>query len=627
MVDYGDTVIVALSGGADSVCLLHNLVLLKDKYNLKVMACHLNHHLRGEESNSDMEFCKELCRQNNIELFVKEVDIDKLSNELKISHEECGRNCRYEFFNSLAEKYNAKIATAHNSDDNLETTIYNMTRGALLKGLSGIPKVRDYIIRPLINTSREIIEEYCKGYGLKYVTDSTNLTDEYTRNKIRHNVIPVLKEINPSVENTVLQMNSTLSEIAEYIEKSGQLLLKIAQSGEGYLTNKLRDANIVVLKEAIAILFRQNHFSYSRKHIEETLTIIENGGKINLKKKLSAINKQGLFRIAKTNDTEFYSAKINIEKPIVYNDKVISFENVKINGKFDKFASKNYISSDIITPSLRLRNRLAGDTIYLAKRKVTKSLKKLMNELKIPDYYISDIADTDERARYDIDEGWILIILRIPYVKETRSRTPYTTIPLGIIMKGDVLITVCNFETNMMIDFVTYQQKRGLGFTDSVDMVFRLFLSSAVWYLKRLKQISARIDKAKQNLDKNVNNVDLINLSRLQDSLTYFVTSIRGNENLLSKLKFKLPVDELDADMIEDVNIEMSQARETTNIYSNILDSTMDTYANIINNNMSSVMNSPLRCSFPSALRSYLCGISRGKHGFDVYFVKNIPFF
>ena len=214
----------------------------------------------------------------------------------------------------------------------------------------------------------------------------------------------------------------------------------------------------------------------------------------------------------------------------------------------------------------------------------------LQNTLHVPDYYISDIADTDERARYDIDEGWILIILRIPYVKEVKSRTPYTTIPQGIILKGDVCITLCNFETNMMIDFVTYQQKRGLGFTDSVDMVFRLFLSSAVWYLKRLKQISARIDKAKQNLDRNVDNADLIALSRLQDSLTYFVTSIRGNENLLSKLKFKLPVDELDADMIEDVNIEMSQARETTNIYSNILESTMETYANIINNNMNKVM-------------------------------------
>ncbi|MBR4187992.1 MAG: magnesium transporter CorA family protein [Bacteroidaceae bacterium] len=214
----------------------------------------------------------------------------------------------------------------------------------------------------------------------------------------------------------------------------------------------------------------------------------------------------------------------------------------------------------------------------------------LEQTLHIPDYYISDIADTDERARYDIDEGWVLIILRIPYVKETKSRTPYTTIPLGIIMKGDVLITVCNFETNMMIDFVSYQQKRGLGFVDSVDMIFRLFLCCAVWYLKRLKQISTRIDQAKQHLDRNVSNADLISLSRLQDSLTYFVTSIRGNENLLSKLKFKLPIDELDADMIEDVGIEMSQARETTNIYANILDSTMDTYANIINNNMSSVM-------------------------------------
>lgn len=144
----------------------------------------------------------------------------------------------------------------------------------------------------------------------------------------------------------------------------------------------------------------------------------------------------------------------------------------------------------------------------------------LERTLGIPDYFLSDISDTDERPRYDRDEGWTLIILRIPYVKEVRSRTPYTTIPIGIIMKGEVCITVCYFETNMMIDFVTYQQRRGLGFTDSVDMVFRLFLSSAVWYLKRLKQIQALIDQSKRNLDRNVDNADLIALSRLQDSLT-----------------------------------------------------------------------------------------------------------
>ena len=214
----------------------------------------------------------------------------------------------------------------------------------------------------------------------------------------------------------------------------------------------------------------------------------------------------------------------------------------------------------------------------------------LEEEYKIPDYFLSDISDTDERARYEYDDGWMLIILRIPYVKEIRSRTPYTTVPLGIIHKRDVTITVCFYETNMMIDFVSFQQKRGEGFTDHVDMIFRLFLSSAVWYLKRLKQISMLVDKAKRNLDKEVNNESLIGLSRLQDSLTYFTTSIRGNENLLQKLKFKLQIDELDADLIEDVNIEMTQARETTNIYSNILESTMDTYQSIINNNMNTIM-------------------------------------
>ena len=214
----------------------------------------------------------------------------------------------------------------------------------------------------------------------------------------------------------------------------------------------------------------------------------------------------------------------------------------------------------------------------------------LEEEFKIPDYFLSDISDTDERARYEYDDGWMLIILRIPYVKEIRSRTPYTTVPLGIIHKRDVTITVCFYETNMMIDFVSYQQKRGEGFTDYVDMIFRLFLSSAVWYLKRLKQINSLIEKAKRNLDHGVNNESLIGLSRLQDSLTYFITSIRGNENLLSKLKFKLQVDELDADLIEDVNIEMTQARETTSIYSDILESTMDTYSSIINNNMNTTM-------------------------------------
>ncbi|MDY5258955.1 MAG: magnesium transporter CorA family protein [Prevotella sp.] len=259
--------------------------------------------------------------------------------------------------------------------------------------------------------------------------------------------------------------------------------------------------------------------------------------------------------------------------------------------------------------------------------------QQLEDTYHIPDYFLSDISDTDERARYEYDDGWMLIILRIPYVKEIRSRTPYTTVPLGIIHKRDVTITVCNFETNMMLDFVSYQQKRGEGFTDFVDMIFRLFLSSAVWYLKRLKQINALIERAKRNLDKEVNNESLIGLSRLQDSLTYFITSIRGNENLLAKLKFKLQVDELDADLIEDVNIEMSQARETTNIYSDILESTMDTYSSIINNNMNTTMRTLTSVSivlmFPTLISSFygmnlINGLENYRYGFVVALIISV---
>lgn len=259
--------------------------------------------------------------------------------------------------------------------------------------------------------------------------------------------------------------------------------------------------------------------------------------------------------------------------------------------------------------------------------------KELEDRFDIPEYFFSDISDTDERARYEYDDGWMLIILRIPYVKEIRSRTPYTTVPLGIIHKRDVTITVCFYESNMMIDFLSFQQKRNVGFTDHVDLIFRLFLSSAVWYLKRLKQINSLIDKAKRNLDREVNNESLIGLSRLQDSLTYFLTSIRGNENLLAKLKFKLQIDELDADLIEYVNIEMSQAREMTNIYSNILESTMDTYSSIINNNMNTVMRTLTSVSiilmFPTLIASLfgmnlINGMESNRFGFIIAMVVSV---
>ena len=114
----------------------------------------------------------------------------------------------------------------------------------------------------------------------------------------------------------------------------------------------------------------------------------------------------------------------------------------------------------------------------------------LEQELGMPDYFMDDVSDADERARYDMDEGWLMIILRVPHLKSVSSRSPYTTIPLGIVIKGDKIITICNQETRMMLDFVNHQMRRAEGFTDAADLVFRLFLSASVWYLKYLKQVN-----------------------------------------------------------------------------------------------------------------------------------------
>ena len=395
MLKNGDTVVVALSGGADSVCLLHNLISIKEKYNLTVKACHINHCLRGDESENDMNFCIELCRQNDIEIFTKVVDVHALAEKNGLGCEECGRNVRYEFFDSLAEKYNAKIATAHNADDNLETVIYNLVRGTSLRGLSGIPKIRGNIIRPLIFATRTEIESYCSEFGLVYMTDSTNLTDEFTRNKIRHRVIPCLKEINPSAPKTVLRMNSNLLQIADYLEKSGELLLRLADAGsKGYRADKLAEANTVIIREAVAILLRKSGFSaYSAKNIEEILEIIYSGGKISISGSLIAVNKQGFFRLVKTDSDDFKSGAENEiiltenkqKNQFVYKNKAVNFSNVKISRKFLKSSSKNLINSGIMGKSLELRTRKSGDKIRLSGRGVTKSLKKLMNELKIPE--------------------------------------------------------------------------------------------------------------------------------------------------------------------------------------------------------------------------------------------------
>ena len=203
LLENGDTVIVALSGGADSVTLLHILNSIKELYNLTLRAAHLNHGIRGEEADRDEDFVRKLCESMGVPLDVRREDIPAIAKESGKSEELCGREVRYAFFDALCEQYGAKIATAHNRDDHAETVLWNLVRGAGLSGLCGIPVRRGGIIRPLLGCSRAQIEAYCAENQLAYVTDSTNLTAAYTRNRIRLEVMPILRQLNENAEGNI----------------------------------------------------------------------------------------------------------------------------------------------------------------------------------------------------------------------------------------------------------------------------------------------------------------------------------------------------------------------------------------------------------------------------------------
>lgn len=236
MVSKGETVCVGLSGGADSVSLLHALKKLGDELGFKVRAVHINHGLRGEESERDMRFCERLCGELGIDIEVRRLNL-AAAKEKHESLEECARKARYEAFAEVVGE--DRLATAHNLNDSAETVLLNLMRGTGLKGLCGIPPKRGNIIRPLIRCSRAEVEEYCRVSGLSYVTDSTNLSDDYTRNKVRHRIIPEMLKINPALPDVISRMTELLREDSDYLEALAEKALADSAFGMGYRAEEL----------------------------------------------------------------------------------------------------------------------------------------------------------------------------------------------------------------------------------------------------------------------------------------------------------------------------------------------------------------------------------------------------
>ena len=287
LINKKDKIVVGVSGGPDSMCLLHVLIMLKNELEFDLVVAHINHMIR-KEANSETEYVKDFCKKNNIECFVKIADVLKVAEKEKIGTEEEGRKIRYNFFEEVRIKTNSnKIATAHNANDNAETVLMNIIRGSGTSGLKGIEYKRDNIIRPLLDCKRDIVEEYCKAKKLNPKFDESNKENIYTRNKIRNLLIPYIKkEFNPNIIESLNRLSDISKKEADFWKKTikneyNNLLYK-NESSDDKICLKLKEFNMLddVIKSKIILYTIENLLSTTQGigkiHIEDIIKLCEN---------------------------------------------------------------------------------------------------------------------------------------------------------------------------------------------------------------------------------------------------------------------------------------------------------------------------------------------------------------
>ncbi len=364
-------VTVALSGGADSVALLHALLSVKDKLSLEIRAAHLNHCLRGAESDRDEAFVTSLCERLGVPLTVERADIKAECEKTGESTELCARRIRYDFLERVAA--GGVVATAHTASDSAETMLFNLTRGTALKGLCGIPACRGIFIRPLIFATRAEIEAYCEKNGIDFVTDSSNLSDDYNRNKIRHKVVPYLKGINDSLENTMSRTAKILSDDNSFLNEVASGLYTEVRTDCGIDAQRLKSAHIALVRRVIVQYLTECEIEASSLMVEQIIGIL-GGGCVMLAKGRVFEVKNGVLSEKRCVPAPEFSVEYSVV------DRII-FEN---NAKINSLLLNNALDYDKISGVVVLRNRISGDKIRLKNRGVTKTLKKLFTENATP---------------------------------------------------------------------------------------------------------------------------------------------------------------------------------------------------------------------------------------------------
>ncbi len=411
MLQQKDTIIVGVSGGADSVCLLWILKELREQYQTKIVAVHVHHGIRGIEADEDEQYVRALCEKWECEFQAFHVDVPLLAQTESMTVEEAGRNARYHAFSEVAKQYekesNVKIAVAHHLDDNTETILMNLFRGSGLKGLSGMEPVRDNIIRPLLCLKRSEIEKALMEQSINWRTDATNLETDYTRNKIRLQVIPMISESFPQVQEHILQTAKIMSETDKFLNKLAcEFIDKYVTFGYNEIVwNKkmFLETDMVLKKQIVRQVLLKGGIGLkdiTSKHMEDICMISEKqvGKRIELPYGWSVKSGYDTVCIYQKNNSnlenlEMDNLKMDISifpyKQIPNQDNMIDMEKHKKNVNFPENQYTKWFDYDTIKDGVVLRTRKTGDRIQVNPTG-SKKLKDYMIDAKIP----KEIRDT-----------------------------------------------------------------------------------------------------------------------------------------------------------------------------------------------------------------------------------------
>ncbi|MGB9665379.1 MAG: tRNA lysidine(34) synthetase TilS [Ignavibacteria bacterium] len=400
----GDSVVVGLSGGPDSVFLLKLLLIIQNIFNLKIYAAHLNHKLRGKESDEDEEFVKEFCKMNKIECVIGVRNIKTIAQETKRSIEETARLERYRFFNEVLQKFKAnKIATGHTLNDNAETMIFNFIRGSGVSGLRGIPVKRDNIIRPLLGLTKDEIIDFLKEERISYRVDSSNLNEDFTRNFIRNKIIPLLLELNPNLYETLSITSDLLRLLEKYIhvEESKFEKLFVSKKDDKLLRIKI-EQNVDYKNYLMMDLIRKKinsifniQLGYEKTKEITNLIKQEKGTTIQISEKILALKESNSILVLV--EPEFEEVNISITYDSKLQKYYGSYFEFKISSgpikeaKISDNPLVEFFDADKIKHKLVLRNWKPGDKFIPLGMKYSKKVSDILTDAKIPSIFRKQI--------------------------------------------------------------------------------------------------------------------------------------------------------------------------------------------------------------------------------------------